>query len=71
MDQVNIHNAKIQLSQLIAEGREVVITRCSRPVARLVPIKSIQEDRRPGMAKGKIRILNGFFDPLPEDLSVR
>ena len=37
---VNIHEAKTQLSRLVEEaagGREIVIARAGRPVARLVP----------------------------------
>ena len=50
MEQINIHTAKTQLSKLIAEGKEVVIARYGQPVAKLVPIKPLQEDRVPGMA---------------------
>ena len=68
MDLVTIHTAKTQLSRLIAEGREVIITRYSWPVAKLVPFKRLREDRIPGTATGKIRMWDDFFDPLPEDL---
>lgn len=39
MKQVNIHQAKTQLSQLLADvenGEEVVIARAGKPIARLV-----------------------------------
>lgn len=68
MQQVNIHTAKAQLSKLIAKGEEVVIARYGHPVAKLVPIKRLKEDRVPGTAKGKIRISDHFFDPLPDDV---
>lgn len=68
MEQINIHTAKTQLSKLIAEGKEVIIARYGQPVARLVPIKHLQEDRKPGTAKGKIRIKDGFFDSLPDNM---
>ena len=68
MQQVNIHTAKTQLSKLIAEGKEVIIARYGRPVAKLVPIKLLQEDRVPGTAKGKVRMMDDFFDPLPDDI---
>jgi antitoxin (DNA-binding transcriptional repressor) of toxin-antitoxin stability system len=68
MEQINIHTAKTQLSRLIAEGKEVVIARYGQPVARLVPIKQLREDRKPGTARGKIKMLDGYFDPLPEDI---
>jgi len=68
MQQVNIHTAKTQLSKLIAEGKEVIIARYGRPVAKLVPIKLLREDRVPGTAKGKIKMMDNFFDPLPDDI---
>ena len=68
MQQVNIHTAKTHLSKLIAEGKEVIIARYGRPVAKLVPIKLLQEDRVPGTAKGKVRMMDDFFDPLPDDI---
>ena len=68
MEQINIHTAKTQLSRLIAEGKEVIIARYGQPVARLVPIKPLQEDRVPGTAKGKIEMKESFFDPLPDDM---
>jgi prevent-host-death family protein len=68
MEQINIHTAKTQLSKLIANGKEVIIARYGQPVARLVPIKPLRKDRVPGTAKGKVTILDTFFDPLPDDL---
>ena len=68
MQQVNIHTAKTQLSKLIAEGEEVIIARYGQPVAKLLPIKPLHEDRVPGTAKGKIKMMDDFFDPLPEDI---
>ena len=67
MEQINIHTAKTQLSKLIAEGREVIIARYGQPVAKLVPIKPLKKERVPGTAKGKIKMPDSFFDPLPED----
>lgn len=68
MEQVNIHAAKTQLSRLIAEGKEVIIARYGQPVARLVPIQQLKEDRVPGTAKGKIRMRDDYFKSLPDDL---
>ena len=65
----NVHQAKTQLSRLLAQveaGEEVIITRRGEPVARLVPCKT-RGKRRPGALKGKIVIPDSFFDPLPED----
>jgi prevent-host-death family protein len=69
MDQVNVHEAKTQLSRLldrVEKGEEIVIARNSRPVAKLVPIRP--KRRRPGSARGKIFIRDDFDDPLPDDI---
>lgn len=68
MEQINIHKAKTQLSRLIAEGREVVIARYGQPVAKLIPLKHLKQNRAPGTAKGRIKMTDNFFDPLPDDI---
>jgi prevent-host-death family protein len=68
MRQVNIHEAKTQLSRLIADGEEVVIARYGEPVARLVPIRPPMPKRVPGSAHGKFTVPPEFFEPLPEEI---
>jgi len=67
-----VHQAKTNLSKLIAEaeeGKEVVIARGKTPVAKLVPIKRKGKRRGYGMWKGKIWCAPDAFDPLtPEEL---
>ncbi|GLZ48579.1 antitoxin [Actinomycetospora sp. NBRC 106375] len=58
-DQVNVYEAKTQLSKLLERveaGEEIVIARNGRPVARLVPSQRSgqQEPRRLGGLEGKI-----------------
>lgn len=68
-DVVNIHAAKTHLSRLIERveaGEEITLARAGRPVAKLVPIKRLQEPRRLGLWKGKVVIGPDFDDPLPE-----
>jgi prevent-host-death family protein len=63
--QVNIHQAKTQLSKLVVRaghGEEIVIARAGKPVARLVPLEERRE-RKPGLIKG--RLTKAFFEPLP------
>ena len=67
MTQVNIHEAKTQLSRLLAKvaaGEEVVIARNGEPVARLVPIESPRKKRVLGLDAGKIWISPDFDDPV-------
>jgi antitoxin (DNA-binding transcriptional repressor) of toxin-antitoxin stability system len=69
---VNIHMAKTQLSRLIQaaeQGEEVVIARGGQPVAKLIALKSGKVTRKPGTAKGKIKIHDDFDAPLPEDIA--
>jgi prevent-host-death family protein len=64
-----VHQAKTQLSQLLAQaerGEEVIIARGDKPVVRLAPIEQPPR-RQPGALKGKISFSDSFFDPLPED----
>jgi prevent-host-death family protein len=78
MKQVNIHEAKTQLSKLIAlveKGEEIVIARAGKPVARLVhdrkkaaPSSRHPKSRIAGALKGKIWIADDFDAPLPDDI---
>jgi prevent-host-death family protein len=70
--EVNIHDAKTQLSRLlrkVAEGEEVTISRAGVPVARLVRVEKEPPKKRPlGMDRGKIWVAEDFDAPLPDDL---
>ena len=69
MTVVNVHEAKTQLSRLLAHveaGEEVVIARRGRPVARLVRCTP-RGKRQFGAMKGQISITDAFFEPLPEE----
>lgn len=69
MAQFSVHDAKTNLSKLIAAalaGGEVVIARGSVPVVRLVPVEP-RGKRRFGALKGKITMDERFAEPLPED----
>jgi prevent-host-death family protein len=68
MKKVNIHEAKTQLSKLIASGEEVVIARNGEPVARLLPIKPPVFRREPGSAAGILSVPPEFFEQLPEKI---
>jgi prevent-host-death family protein len=70
MHQVNMHEAKSQLSALVEEvlaGGEVVIAKAGKPLARLVPFRKRKEPRRPGRWKGKLRVAEDF-DATPEEV---
>ena len=72
---VNVHEAKTNLSRLLAQveaGEDVVIARNGKPVARLVLVRK-QGSREFGAWKGRVKLDDSvfddsfFFDPLPED----
>jgi prevent-host-death family protein len=65
----NIHQAKTCLSQLLARveaGEEIVLTRGSRPVAKLIPFTPIPSKREFGSLRGIVTVGPEFFDPLPD-----
>jgi prevent-host-death family protein len=69
MSIVNVSQAKTQLSRLLARveaGEEVVIAGRGQPVARLVAYRP-KGRRQPDVLKGKIKLTDAFFEPLPED----
>lgn len=70
MAQINVHEAKTNLSRLlvrVASGEEIVIARDGEPVARLVPF-SRQGHRRFGVDRGRFEVPEDFDAPLPDDL---
>lgn len=66
----SIHDAKTHLSRLIERacaGEDIVIARGKTPVVRLVPVDSEAPCRKFGAMKGRARVTEAFFEPLPED----
>lgn len=71
MRQVNVHEAKTQLSHLLEEvegGERIVIARAGEPVAVLVPYKAAVRRRRLGLFAGEATI-HADFDELPPELA--
>jgi prevent-host-death family protein len=71
MAEVNVHQAKTQLSQLlhrVEAGEEVIIARAGKPIARLVAIQAGSADRPLGIDVGIVRVAPDFDAPLPEEL---
>lgn len=67
---VGLYDAKTRLSELVDEaagGREFIISKSGKAMARLVPL--VQPDRRalrrPGGGKGRIWMAADFDAPLP------
>jgi prevent-host-death family protein len=68
---VNTHEAKTQLSRLLAlveKGEEVVIARNGKAVAKLVPAARPSSPFQFGSMRGQIKLLPGWDDPMtPEE----
>ena len=68
MIQVNMHEAKSDLSRLVEKalgGEDVVIARNGRPAVRLVPVR--RERPAPGLARGAVSWAADAFDPLSDE----
>jgi len=68
--QVNMHEAKSQLSQLGEKawaGERVVIAKAGKPYLDLFPHKGKRKPREPGRFKGKIK-MSKAFDQTPVDI---
>ena len=69
--QYTVHQAKTQLSRLlqeVEEGKEVIIARGSKPVARLIPEKPVKRPKRePGRFEGQGWAAPDAFDPVSDE----
>ena len=69
--QINVHEAKTRLSQLIEQalaGDEVIIARAGTPVVKLVAIEASKPRRVLGPLAGKARVPEDFNAPLPPEV---
>ena len=67
--QANLHEAKTNLSKLVAralEGDEVVIAKAGKPLVKLIPIPP-PLPRKPGALAGQYTLPDTFFDPMTDD----
>lgn len=72
MDQINIYDAKKNLSQIIRKvekGASVIISRHNQPIAELRPVSKDPTKPRPhALGKGDFVVPDDFNDPLPESI---
>jgi prevent-host-death family protein len=67
--QVNMHDAKTRLSELVAaaeSGEKVILARGGTPAVRLVPVAVRYAPVRLGALDSHIEIGEDFDEPLPE-----
>jgi len=68
---INIYEAKTQLSKLVeraASGKDVIIARGGKPIARLTQLKTPPRKIRFGLLKGKVKVAKDFDAPLPAEV---
>jgi len=66
---INIHEAKTHLSRLVeqaAAGREIIIAKAGKPLARLMPLALPARTKKLGLLKGKIKAPDDFNAPLDD-----
>lgn len=74
MDIVNIHEAKTHLSKILEQvqtGKEFIIGKAGKPIAKLIPYQDILEPRKPGGSwEGKVWMSEDFDELPPEFLKL-
>ena len=66
MLEVNVHEAKTNLSRLLARvaaGEEVILSRAGRPIARIVPFRKPKGKRPLGLDRGLFEVPEDFDAP--------
>jgi len=61
MMQVNMHEAKTNLSSLVAKGESFIIAKAGKPVVTVIPYSETQkEHKRVGFLKDSIKVPDDF-----------
>ena len=73
MSEINVHEAKAHLSRYlkrVEKGETVTICRRNKPIAEIRAVARRASSRPPriGVYKGKLKIPESFFDPLPDEV---
>ena len=69
MLQVNVHQAKTNLSKLIqkvVDGEEVIIAKGNQPIVKMILIDQVKPKRSLGSAKGLVKLADDFDEPLDD-----
>ena len=72
MTKLNIHEAKTHLSRYLEEvqqGKTILLCKNGIPIAQITPLpKRARKFKRPfGLAKGKFKLTDAFFEPLTDE----
>ena len=69
MQTISVEKAKedfFQIMEKVSKGEKFVITKDDNPLGELQPIHTEKKQRKPGSAKGLIKISDDFDEPLEE-----
>ncbi|MGD0958944.1 MAG: type II toxin-antitoxin system Phd/YefM family antitoxin [Methylomonas sp.] len=70
MTTYTLYNAKTHLSSLIEKavaGEEVIIAKGKTPLVKLVTLPAVNPKREFGSMRGRARVDDAFFEPLPDE----
>lgn len=71
MAKINIHQAKTHLSRYVqeaAQGKEIIIAKAGKPVARIAPLVTSKAARKLGLLDKKALIPDNFNEPLADEV---
>jgi prevent-host-death family protein len=64
---INIHEAKTHLSRLVEQaalGKEIIIAKAGKPMARLVPLENAPRPKKFGLLEGSFQVPADFDTPM-------
>lgn len=67
--QFNIAEAKARFAELVRKamsGEDIIIARDNKPVLKLVPLEPVAKVRKPGSARGRVRMAPDFDETPPD-----
>lgn len=70
---INIRDAKTHLSRLVeqaAQGKEFVIAKAGKPMARLIPLAEAPRPKKFGLLEGRFTVPDDFDRPLDDKVLV-
>jgi prevent-host-death family protein len=66
-DVINVHDFKTNYSKYLGEavsGKEILLGKHGKAVAKLVPLQQTKDPRLPGALKGKVWVSDDFDEPM-------
>ena len=66
-DVINVHDFKTNYSKYLEEavgGKEILLGKHGKAVAKLVPLQQTKNPRTPGALKGKVWVGDDFDEPM-------